>query len=112
VPEFGHRFRLFDGQVPESAIVTNPTATMHEELIRHVVASTGLAPAVAVRLVADVLDYFGETTEQFVRRRHRELNRRGQGNAAIWPMIADELRDRRVMAEPLSERQLRRIVYG
>jgi hypothetical protein len=112
VPEFGHRFRVSGRLVPESATVTNLAATPHEELIRHVVVSTGLAPAVAVRLVADVLDYFGETTEQFVRRRHRELNRRGQGNATIWPVVAAELRARRVVAEPLSERQLRRIVYG
>lgn len=84
----------------------------HDELVRHVVVSTGLGPETAARVIADVLAYFGETTEQFVRRRHAELHRRGHGNAAIWPMIAAELVERRVAAAALSERQLRRIVYG
>jgi hypothetical protein len=94
--------------------VSAPTGpvVLHGELIRHVVASTGLAPETAARLIADVLAYFGETTEQFVRRRHAELQRRGLGNAEIWPAVAGELADRRVAAAVLSERQLRRIVYG
>jgi hypothetical protein len=87
-------------------------AVAHGELIRNVVASTGLTPPTAARLVADVLAYFTETTEQFVRRRHVELHRRGLGNADIWPVIAGELGERRVAAPALSERQLRRIVYG
>ncbi|MEV4313411.1 hypothetical protein [Actinocrispum sp. NPDC049592] len=82
------------------------------ELVRHVVATTGLAPDTAERLVADVVAYFGETAEQFVRRRHAELRRRHYGNARIWPVIAAELAARRVAAPQLSERQLRRIVYG
>lgn len=82
------------------------------DLVRHVVASTGLAPETAARLVADVVAYFGETAEEFVRRRHTELRRRRFGNAGIWPVIAAELAERRVAAPELSERQLRRIVYG
>ena len=87
-------------------------AMTQTELVRHVVASTGLAPETAARLIADVIAYFGETTEQFVRRRHAELRRRHYGNAGIWPVIAGELAERRVAAPRLSERQLRRIVYG
>jgi hypothetical protein len=87
-------------------------AVAHGELIRHVVASTGLAPDVAARVVTDVLAYFGETTETFVRRRHAELHRRGHSNAEIWPVIAAELAERRVASAALSHRQLRRIVYG
>jgi hypothetical protein len=82
------------------------------DLVRHVVASTGLSPDTAARLVADVIAYFGETTEMFVRRRHVELRRRHLGNANIWPVIAAELAERRVAAPELSERQLRRIVYN
>ena len=84
----------------------------HTELVRHLVASTGLPPQTATRVIADVLAYFGETAEQFVRRRHAELRRRQYGNADIWPVIAGELAERRVAAPALSERQLRRIVYG
>jgi hypothetical protein len=94
--------------------VTAPAgpSVAHRELVRYVADSTGLRPETAARLVADVLDYFGETTEQFVRRRHAELHRRGLGNSRIWPVLGEELAQRRVAAPELSERQLRRIVYG
>lgn len=100
--------------MPSSDVVSAPTepAVAHGELIRHVVASTGLTPETSARLLADVLAYFGETTEQFVRRRHAELHRRGLGNAEIWAVLAGELAERRVAAATLSQRQLRRIVYG
>jgi len=84
----------------------------HAELASHIAASTGLPLPTATRVVADVIAYFGETTEQFVRRRHGEMQRRGLKNARIWVLIAEELRARPVGAGVLSERQLRRIVYG
>lgn len=82
------------------------------ELVRHVAATTGLPDPVAERVVADVMAYFAETVEDYVRRRHQELKRRERRNDQIWPAIADELRARPVAAAELSERQLRRIVYG
>jgi hypothetical protein len=82
-----------------------------QDLVRYVVASTGLPQATAARLVSDVIGYFAETTEQFVRRRHAELRRR-QRNDQIWAIIAAELSGRPVAAPPVSARQLRRIVYG
>ena len=81
------------------------------ELVRHVVASTGLPPATAARVVSDVIGYFGETTEEFVRRRHGEL-RAHHTNDEIWALIAAELTARRVAAPPVTPRRLRRIVYG
>ncbi|MFC9994468.1 hypothetical protein [Nocardia sp. NPDC127526] len=83
-----------------------------DDLVRHVAASTGLPPAVAARVVADVVGYFDETAEQFVRRRHAELQRRQVRNAEIWQRIAAELAQRRVAAPAFTERQLRRLVYG
>ena len=55
---------------------------------------------------------FAESVEDFVRRRHAELHRRQHKNDEIWPMLAAELAQRRFVAPGLSERQLRRIVYG
>ncbi len=75
-------------------------------------ASTGLPSAIAARVVADVVGYFDETAEEFVRRRHAELQRRQLRNAEIWQLIATELAERRVAAPAFTERQLRRIVYG
>lgn len=81
------------------------------ELVRHVVASTGLPPATAARVVSDVIGYFAETAEQFVRRRHAELHRHHK-NDQIWELIARELAGRPVAAPAASQRQLRRMVYG
>ena len=85
---------------------------MPSDLVRHVAATTGLPDQIAERVVADVMAYFAETVEDYVRRRHQELKRRERRNDDIWPTIAEELRDRPVAAAELSERQLRRIVYG
>ncbi|SFQ43283.1 hypothetical protein SAMN05421810_107141 [Amycolatopsis arida] len=84
----------------------------HAELVRHVAGSTGLPLATAARVVADVIAYFGETTEQYVRRRHAELRRGGHKNDQIWPALLAELAARTVHPGPLTERRLRRIVYG
>jgi hypothetical protein len=82
------------------------------DLVRHVAASTGLDEATASRVVADVMAYFGQTAEEYVIRRHQDLKSRNHKNDDIWPLIADELRARRFKTGELSERQLRRIVYG
>jgi hypothetical protein len=82
------------------------------DLVRHVAATTGLGEPVAARVVADVVAHFGETTEEFVRRRHRELQSRDRRNDEIWPHIAAELAARVVAPGEVSQRRLRRIVYG
>jgi len=83
-----------------------------QDLARYLASSTGLPQPTAVRVIADVTTYFGETIEEFVRRRHVELQRSQHKNREIWPVIAAELGQRRFAAPGLSERQLRRIVYG
>jgi hypothetical protein len=81
-------------------------------LVSRVSASTGLSEGEAARVVADVVAYFAETVEEFVRRRHDSLQTYGMKNPEIFRQIAAEL-DRRVVAAPrFTERQLRRIVYG
>ncbi|OZM73265.1 hypothetical protein CFN78_10400 [Amycolatopsis antarctica] len=84
----------------------------HTDLVRHIARSTGLPAGTAARVVAEVVAYFGETAEEYVRRRHAELRRRGMRNARIWTLIADELATRPVGAGAYTERRLRRIVYG
>ncbi|WP_051760545.1 hypothetical protein [Herbidospora cretacea] len=74
--------------------------------------TTSLGPGEAARVVADVLGYFSETAEAYVRRRHAEMRARGLGNDEIFRRVAAELPARRVAAPELSQRQLRRIIYG
>jgi hypothetical protein len=84
----------------------------YEDLITHLTKTSPLGPGEAARVVADVLSYFSEPTEEFVRRRHAELKAKGFTNDEIFPRIAADLRGRRVAPPELSLRQLRRIVYG
>ena len=81
-------------------------------LVDHVVAGTGLTPAEARRLIEDVVAFHAETLESYVRRRHAELKTYGAKNPEIFAQISAELPERVVAAPELSERQLRRIVYG
>ena len=80
-------------------------------LVDHLVTGTDLTPAEARRVAEDVLAFYAEPVEEFVRRRHAELRTYGVRNAEIFARIAAELGGRLVAAPPLSERQLRRIVY-
>jgi len=81
------------------------------ELIDRVAASTGLTPTEATRVIEDVLAWYREPVEDFVKRRHAYHRLYGRRNTQIFALIAEELAGRVVAAPPLSERQLRRIVY-
>ncbi|MEE1928198.1 hypothetical protein V1J52_08320 [Streptomyces sp. TRM 70351] len=84
----------------------------YDDLVDHLVRTTALQRGEAGRVVLDVLAYFDETAEAYVRRRHRELQSRGLTNPAIFERIQAELPHRAVAPPQLSLRQLRRIVYG
>lgn len=81
-------------------------------LVERIVASTGLSPAEAARVVEDVVAFHAESVEDYVRRRHAHLKTYGAKNEQIFARIAQELAGRVVAAPDLTERQLRRIVYG
>ena len=81
-------------------------------LVQHVQDGTDLDSAAAIRLIEDVLAFHDETVETWVRRRHRELKNEGMRNAEIYPRLQEELRHTVVAAPELSERQLRRVIYG
>jgi hypothetical protein len=83
-----------------------------EDLIDYLMRTTLLHRGEATRVVLDVLAYFDESTEGYVRRRHRELQARGLANPEIFTRIGEELPHRAVAPPELSVRQLRRIVYG
>jgi hypothetical protein len=84
----------------------------HAEIVAYLTRSCPLTQAEAARVVADVLGYFSEAPEDFVRRRHRELKARGLTNDQTFGQIAAEIPQRRYAPPDLSARQLRRIVYG
>ena len=89
----------------------NPV-TEHNELAHHLSETRGLAAEEVELLVLEVLNYFRESPEEFVRRRHRELQGAGFPNPEIFARISVEIPGRRFPARPVSMRQIRRMVYG
>jgi len=87
-------------------------AAVDAEIVARVGASAGLSPGEAARVVADVLAWYREPVEAYVRRRHAYLRAHGKKNSEIFGVIAAEVAVRLVAAPDLTERQLRRIVYG
>lgn len=85
--------------------------TAPPDLLAHLARTTPLAPEQLARVVAEVVGYYDEPVEAYVRRRHRELKRAGLVNDAIFAGIGAELPARRVRPPQLSPRQLR-MVYG
>lgn len=86
---------------------------MHDrDLVDRLAGSTGLTQAEAARVVDDVLAWYREPLEDYVRRRHAYHRLYGKHNPEVFALIADELASRLVAPPRLSERQLRRIIYG
>jgi hypothetical protein len=72
----------------------------------------GLSPTQASRAVDEVLDALGLEVDQYINRRHSELQAQGESNGDIFERIANELRVLRFKAPDLSARQIRRRIYG
>jgi hypothetical protein len=83
-----------------------------EDLIRRLADSLGVSLSEAERVVGEVVAYFGEPLEAYVRRRHAACQRQGRPNPETFSLIVAELAGRVVAAPALTERQVRRIIYG
>lgn len=81
-------------------------------LLAHLERTTRLDRGEAEKVIRETLSYFSESLPDFVGRRHRELRAQSLRNEVIYRRIADEVRERRFVAEPLTERQIRRLIYG
>ena len=105
LPEFGQEVGVLSREVHHS-LVPDPA------LVSHVVATTSLTPGEAARVIDDVIAFHAQPVEDYVRARHASLKTYGARNPEIFARIAEELAQRVVAAPELSERQLRRIIYG
>jgi hypothetical protein len=83
-----------------------------DELSGHLARTTLLSEAAAARVVEEVVAYFSEPADVFIRRRHRELQAARLANPETFRRIASDLAGRPVAAPQLSERQIRRVIYG
>jgi hypothetical protein len=82
------------------------------ELRLHLQRTLGLDATTSARVLDEVLNYFNETPEMYVCRRHQELQHEMVPNAKAFGQIQHELRATRFRAVELSERQIRRLIYG
>ncbi len=82
------------------------------DLIEHLSQITALSEAQSQQVVAEVLAYFNEDIESYVRRRHHELQQQGFSNTKIFASIQAALSERLFPAEKISERKIRRMIYG
>jgi len=84
-----------------------------QPLIDHLCRSSDLTPSKARKLVVEMIAYFAESPEDYVRRRHRELKQvLGLANPQIFIRIEAEVAQLVFAAPVLTQRQIRRIIYG
>ena len=85
-----------------------------DEFAAHLVRTTSLSLPDARRLLDEVIALLAaDTVESFVVRRHRELKAtEGERNETIYRRIAEEVAARPFATAPLTERQIRRLIYG
>jgi hypothetical protein len=83
-----------------------------DELVQRVADSLGIEEGEAQRIVGEVIAYYQEPVESYILRRHATYKRQGLQNAQIFPLLIQELDERLVAPPRLSERQVRRIIYG
>jgi hypothetical protein len=83
-----------------------------DDLLDQLTRTTTLSRAEAQRVVEEILVFFSEPVDRFVKRRHTELQKAGYANPVIFERIQGELSSRRVAAPPVTVRQVRRIIYG
>lgn len=82
------------------------------EFREHLLRVVDLTDQELDKVVDELRDHWSETAQEFVLRRHRELQSHGLPNRLAYGQIARELEQRPVRAAGLSERQIRRIIYG
>ena len=84
-----------------------------QPLINHLCHSSDLSASQAQRIIDEVIAYFSETPDNYVRRRHREIKQEtGLANAQIFARIEVEMGQLVFAAPVLTQRQIRRIIYG
>ena len=83
-----------------------------QDLVRHVAGAPGWTRRPRRGSWRTSRRTSAETVEEYVAQAPPGAQDRNRKNDDIWPLIAAELKTRRFGATELSERQLRRMVYG
>lgn len=87
-------------------------SSLTPERRRYLKEKYGLEAEELELLIDDLWAFTDESVEDFVRRRHGELQREGLRNEAIYKRLSEEVVAGRFRCPELSLRQVRRIIYG
>ncbi|MCK4303125.1 MAG: hypothetical protein KAY24_02705 [Candidatus Eisenbacteria sp.] len=86
---------------------------MHDsELLQHLQTVTGQGEPLLAKILEEIQSWYTRDLSTWIRDRHRELQRHGFRNREIYPRLRDESQRILVHPGPLTERQIRRIIYG
>ena len=84
-----------------------------QPLVDHLCLSSDLDAEQARKIIDEVIAYFSESIDGYVRRRHLELKQEnGLNNPQIFETIEAEMPQLVFAAPKLTQRQIRRIIYG
>lgn len=83
-----------------------------EQFRQHLLRSFPLSESDLNRFLVELAEYYSGTVEEYVRLRHLQLQKQGMRNKAIYDTILHELDEVRFRSEPLTTRQIRRMIYG
>lgn len=83
-----------------------------EALRDHLQGITGLGRPLLEKILEEILAWHTKDLATWVRDRHRELQRQGLRNTEIYPKLCEEAGRTLVRPGDLSERQIRRLIYG
>ena len=82
------------------------------DLIEHLSLHCGLDRSVAARVIEEVVAFYDEPVDAFIRRRHLELQAEGLSNSDIYESLQQAIESRPFAAPPMTARQIRRVIYG
>ena len=85
---------------------------LDETWVRHVAQTYSLDEALVRRLGEEFLALTEPTVREYVVRSHLRYQAKGMRNDEIFRRLREEVACRRFRAETLSERQIRRLIYG
>jgi len=83
-----------------------------EALVRRLSTVCGLSSDKASQVVSELLDEMSATVNEYISARHEALQDQGWPNERIYRQIRTDLGRLRFSAPALSERQIRRRIYG
>ncbi len=83
-----------------------------EALIAHLHDVTGLDSSVLAKILSEVKSWYPLDLRSWIMLRHKELRAQKMRNRDIYAQIREELARILVHPSPLSERQIRRMIYG